>query len=99
FRKTPAIDRKLLKDSHLTLLASLANAPHTFEQLQAQIGFSAEQLTQALMALYFAGSITTDERFADAERLRVARQRATEAEQQMFGTSGSSLSEFGQAIP
>ncbi|HVZ44979.1 MAG TPA: hypothetical protein VHA82_14300 [Ramlibacter sp.] len=98
FRKAPAVQRRSLKDAHLAVLSTLSAQPLTFAQLQAQIGFAERQLTQALMALYFAGSITTEERLADAQRLQAARRRAKEAEAAPFASS-MSFSEFGSVPP
>lgn len=60
FRRAPYIARALLKDVHLVLLAELSSGPASFEQLQQEIGLGDSALAQALGALYFAGSITTD---------------------------------------
>lgn len=60
FRRAPYVPRMLLKDVHLVLLAELTAGPSNFQQLQQEIGLGDQALAQALGALYFAGSITTD---------------------------------------
>jgi hypothetical protein len=99
FRRAPAVDSRALKDVHLSLLSSLAAQPFTFAQLQTHLGCGNAQLAQALMALYFAGSITTDEKLADAEKLEAARRRAREAEAAQASTEPASFSEFGSIPP
>lgn len=60
YRRAPYVPRRLLKDVHLALLAELSPGPQTFAQLQQEIGLGDRALAQALGALYYAGSITTD---------------------------------------
>ena len=60
FRRAPYVPRGLLKDVHLALLAEISTRPYTFKELQQEIGLGDQALAQALGALYFAGSITTD---------------------------------------
>jgi hypothetical protein len=92
FRRPPAVPRAMLRDVHLAVLASLTERPCTFGELQQDIGLAAPALNQALCALYFAGSITTDAARAAAPRMHAG--RATAA------PSGNGLlSAFGEVPP
>lgn len=62
FRGPARVPQRLLRDAHMILLALLNAAPRTFAQLQAASGLAVRQVAQALAALYFAGSITTNRR-------------------------------------
>ncbi|HYE70069.1 MAG TPA: hypothetical protein VEA35_05925 [Ramlibacter sp.] len=75
FRRPPLVARGLLKDAQLALLAELAAAPSTFEQLQQEIGLGDKAMAQALGALYYAGSITTDPQRAAPGRAAAIRSR------------------------
>jgi hypothetical protein len=91
FRRPPAVPRPMLRDVHLAVLASLSAKPCAFGDLQQDIGLAAPVLNQALAALYFAGSITTDAARAAAPRAGASRGAAP---------SGSSLlSAFGEVAP
>jgi len=91
FRKPPAVPRPMLRDVHLAVLASLSAKPCAFGDLQQDIGLAAPALSQALAALYFAGSITTDAARAAAPPTGASKDAAP---------SGSSLlSAFGESAP
>jgi hypothetical protein len=64
FRCPPRVEPRLVRDAHLLVLRELLAQPLSFEQLQAQTGFSEAALAQTLSALYFCRSITTDARRA-----------------------------------
>jgi len=64
FRHAPGVRQTLVKDTHLVLLRELALKPQRFEELQQNTGLGDAQLANALAALYFVGSITTDARRA-----------------------------------
>jgi hypothetical protein len=89
FRKPPAVPRAMLRDVHLAVLASLSAKPCTFGELQQEIGLAAAALNQALAALYFAGSITTD-------AARAALPRASSPRGSAAPSGDSLLSAFGE---
>lgn len=60
FRRPPTVPMRLVKDAHLAVLRELAARPRTFADLQQNTGLSDPALAQALSALYFGGTITTD---------------------------------------
>jgi hypothetical protein len=62
------------------VLSALSSQPWDFAQLHQQLDMSDRQLAATLTALYFASSITTEERYADERRLRLARLRSAAAE-------------------
>lgn len=64
FRRMPRIDQRLIRDLHLLVMSELRTMPQTYAQLRAGTGMTEVQASQALAALYFAGSITTDPRKA-----------------------------------
>jgi len=88
FRRAPYIARSLLKDVHLVLLAELTASPASFEQLQQEIGLGDKALAQALGALYYAGSITTDaQRAAQGPQTLQRRQREGEPSHASLGSA------------
>lgn len=68
FRRMPLVPQRLVRDIHLMVMSELRTMPQTFAQLRASTGMTEVQASQALAALYFAGSITTDSRKALAVR-------------------------------
>lgn len=66
FRRPPRVANDLVKDTHVTIMRELLQAPASFAQLRHQTGLSDSQLARGLSELYFAGSITTDPRRAAA---------------------------------
>jgi hypothetical protein len=88
FRRAPYVARSLLKDVHLVLLSELTAAPSSFQQLQQEIGLGDQALAQALGALYYAGSITTDPARATVSPLSLRRrQREGEPSQASLGSA------------
>jgi DNA-binding transcriptional ArsR family regulator len=86
FRHVPVVSQRLVKDTHLSIVAELTRGPQTASQLQDNIGVSERAMVQALTALYMAGSITTDPR-----RAAPASRSAPEPESQPPGLAQSLL--------
>lgn len=65
FRRPPGIAPSLIGDDHLLVMRELVVQARSFTELEQRTGLEPAQLAQALAALYFTGSITTNERRAD----------------------------------
>lgn len=64
FRRPPKIAPDRIGDEHLLVMRELVVRPATFAELAERTGLGSVQLAQALAALYFTGSITSNPRRA-----------------------------------
>lgn len=78
FRCVPRVPQRLLRNVHYAVLSELASASRCFAELQHSVGLPEADLDAALTALFFAGSITCNERRA-ARRGMAALQEAVSA--------------------
>ncbi|MEJ6021717.1 hypothetical protein [Ramlibacter sp. PS4R-6] len=60
WRRMPNVPQRMVREEHLLLISALSTGPHTIESLVATTGLSEAAVSQALAALYFGGSLTTD---------------------------------------
>lgn len=90
FRRMPFVDQRLVRDIHLLVIAELRAMPQTWMQLRASTGMTDAQASQALAALYFAGSITTDARKAMAPLGRAAEGSASDMNTSIIGDDPAS---------
>lgn len=96
FRRTPRLPQRLLTDTHLLLMRELAAAPATFDALQRRCSLDAGVLAQALAALYFVGTITSNAKRA-ANPPRIDARRPDEHE--CAGGAHSSLPSGLDSVP
>jgi hypothetical protein len=68
WRRMPAVPQRWVHEEHLMLISVLSTGPQTLASLTDATGLSEAAVAQALAALYFAGSITTDPRRAAPAR-------------------------------
>ena len=59
-RSMPAVDPRLLRNTHLRVISALKAGPRTVSQLREATGMSDAAVLRAITALYFAGSIALD---------------------------------------
>lgn len=62
FRRPPKVAPDRFGDEHLLIMRELAVRPGSFAELVERTGLGSVQLAQALAALYFTGSITSNRR-------------------------------------
>jgi hypothetical protein len=60
WRRMPAVPQRLVREEHLLVTSALSTGPQTIASLTTVTGLSEAAVTQALAALYFGGSLTTD---------------------------------------
>jgi hypothetical protein len=60
----PAVPSKWLREEHMILISALSSGPQTVRGLVEASGLDEAAVCQALAALYFGGSLTTDPRKA-----------------------------------
>jgi hypothetical protein len=68
WRRMPVVPQRWVREEHLMVISVLTTGPQTVASLVTATGFSEAAVLQALAALYFGGSLTTDERKAGAVR-------------------------------
>jgi hypothetical protein len=68
YRRMPLVPTRMVREEHLMLISELSTGPQTVGSLVAATGLSEAAVTQALAALYFGGSLTTDPRKAGPTR-------------------------------
>jgi hypothetical protein len=86
-RRLPQLPAGWLRDEHLVALRALSAAPRKFVDILKLTELSEVMLARALAALYFAGSITTNQNAAmQSERIRspVGEQSSLPPESKMF---------------
>jgi hypothetical protein len=64
WRRMPAVPSKWVREEHMLLISALSSGPQTLRGLVESSGLSDAAVRQALAALYFGGSLTTDPRKA-----------------------------------
>jgi hypothetical protein len=60
WRRLPNVPQRMVREEHLLLISALSTGPHTIATLMTTTGLSEAAVSQALAALYFGGSLTTD---------------------------------------
>jgi hypothetical protein len=60
WRRMPTVPQRLVREEHLLAISALTTGPQTIASLMTATGLSEAAVTQALAALYFGGSLTTD---------------------------------------
>jgi hypothetical protein len=68
WRRMPAVPQRWVREEHLMLISVLSTGPQTIASLMDATGLSEPVIAQALAALYYGGSITTDPRRAGPTR-------------------------------
>jgi hypothetical protein len=69
YRRAPRLPHRMLKDSHLLLMRELSGGAAQFDELQQLTGMTARPLAHALAALYLVGSITSNPKRGQPERV------------------------------
>lgn len=68
WRRMPTVPAKWVREEHMMLISLLSGGPHTLRNLAGRSGLAEAAVSQALAALYFGGSLTTDPRKAGPTR-------------------------------
>lgn len=60
WRRLPNVPQRMVREEHLLVISALSTGPQTIASLMTATGLSDAAVSQALAALYFGGSLTTD---------------------------------------
>jgi DNA-binding transcriptional ArsR family regulator len=80
FRAIPRVPQRLMKESHYAVLSELGAEPHSFRQLQQNVGLAEGSLAKTLAVLYYAGAVTTNPQRAAKGATRHVREAESESE-------------------